>query len=162
MMETCLKHAEALKGGLRIGDHEPLIPLDDLRAIIVELSAALRPNANPGEFIAQLIGAYPKFQPTKEWRDHAHGLFRSVPADLAPVAVRRISEQHGFPPSNAQMHKIAMELVNRRRARLERARAMIAEHQRRQHEADRRKAAHAFREKLDGRSPLSLINGGKT
>lgn len=162
-MKTTRQHITALTDRSPINAYSLLIGRDDLELIIAELSDALHPCGAPVAQVEtkRLAACYPTFRPTPEWLTQIEDALKDAPCDLIRKACQALAETAKFPPNKAQVKEAVQELTDKRRAVLQRAKAMLREHDRRAsemvEETSRRKAREAFGKKLAGRSPIEFI-----
>ena len=162
-MKTAHKHITALKEKSPIGPYSELIGRDDLELIIVEMNDALKPCDKPvaKAEAKRLAACYPTLRPTPEWLGQIEDALKGAPCDLIQMAVARLTGEATFPPNKAQTVQMGEHLTSVRRSVLNRAKAMLDEHDRRAaanvEETERHEARKAFREKLAGRTPLQMI-----
>lgn len=162
-LQTTRQHITALTDSSPINAYSTLIGRVDLEQIIAELSDALQPCGEP---VAQaeakrLAACYPTFRPTPEWLAQIEDALKDAPCDLIRKACQALAETAKFPPNKAQVKEAVQEVTSKRSSVLNRAKAMLREHESRAselvEETSRRKAREAFRKRLAGRSPIEFI-----
>lgn len=153
-MKTTSRHIEALTDMGPINGNSVLIDAAELRVIVAELETALEPCAEPvaRAEAKRLAACYPTFRPTPDWLDLVEEALRDAPCDLIRKVCKGLSDTHDFPPNRAQVRSAVLVLIARRQRILSRAIERTAEENRAEQRA-------AFREKLDGRSPLEFFAG---
>lgn len=158
-MNTTRQHITALTETGPVTARTTLIGRDDLDLIVAELTAALQP-CDMSVALAEakrLAACYPTFRPAPEWLEEIADALRNAPCDLIGKARRSLADTATFPPNRAQVRETVQAVTGRRHAALFRARAMIAEHDRRAAVIAEEKAREAFRIKLAGRSPAEFF-----
>ena len=143
---------ERMAAGYRIAPNTPLPPLPVVRQAIAEAGAALAPCEREVSvrWVRYLIDAYRASD--RAFRDESHAaVFQrflahhgaGYPAEILETAVHELVRTSKWLPVTAELVAACERLMEPRRAELRAARAMQAEHERR--EAEREQRATGFK-----------------
>lgn len=120
---------------LPVDGYTKLVPEAECRQIVADLSAGLRP-AGPEAGLKQtrvLVGAYPerKVGDDDVYARAIASVLAEVPADIGMQTVDHVTRHLRFFPTRADVADVAGQLVKERRRLLSKAKAHLAEHERR-------------------------------
>lgn len=133
-----------------VDEYTPLIPADECRAIVAELTASLELRADEhtaAKLTAALVGGYPHARPPEPavYQRAIESVFRMFPADLGRQAVDVISLRLRFLPSRADVYDVLANLAAKRRIAIRRATAHLAEAARRAAEEEAARVHRPYR-----------------
>lgn len=120
---------------LDVDGYAKLVPEAECRQLVAELEAGLRPSG-PETALKQirvLVGAYPerKVGDDDVYARAIASVLAEVPADIGVQTVDHVTRHLRFFPTRADVADVAGQLVRERRRLLSKAKAHLAEHERR-------------------------------